>query len=56
MDPFDPDEIAIAMHKALLMELEERRSRHKALLEKIHQSTARLYCEVFLRHLTAREE
>jgi trehalose 6-phosphate synthase len=55
VNPFDPDEIAEAMHQALTMELEERRARHKALLEKVHRSTAREYCDVFLRHLMASE-
>jgi trehalose 6-phosphate synthase len=55
VNPFDPDEIAEAMHQALTMELDERRARHKALQEKVHQSTARRYCEVFLRHLMAGE-
>jgi trehalose 6-phosphate synthase len=55
VNPFDPDEIAEAMHRALTMELDERRGRHKALQEKVHQSTARRYCEVFLRHLMASE-
>ena len=55
VNPFDPDEIAEAIHQALTMELDERRARHKALQEKVHQSTARRYCEVFLRHLMATE-
>ena len=55
VNPFDPDEIATAIHQALTMELEERRGRNKALQEKVRQSNARRYCEVFLRHLTARE-
>jgi trehalose 6-phosphate synthase len=55
VNPFDPDEIAAAIHQALTMELDERRSRNKALQEKVLQSNARSYCEVFLRHLTARE-
>jgi trehalose 6-phosphate synthase len=55
VNPFDPDEIAEAIHQALTMEQAERRGRHKALLEKVHRSTARRYCEVFLRHLMANE-
>ena len=55
VNPFDPDEIAEAMHQALTMELDERRARHKALQEKVHRSTARMYCEVFLRHLMVNE-
>jgi trehalose 6-phosphate synthase len=51
VNPFDPDEIAEAMHQALSMELDERRARHQALAEKVRQSTARQFCEVFLHHL-----
>src|ERR1039458_6620953 len=53
VNPFDPDEIAEAIHAALLMELDERRARHQALQDKVHQSTARRFCEVFLQHLAA---
>jgi trehalose 6-phosphate synthase len=55
VNPFDPDEIAEAIHHALLMDLDERRARHQALAEKVRQSTARQYCEVFLEHLAACE-
>ena len=51
VNPFDPDDIAEAIHHALSMELDERRARHQALHEKVLQSTARRYCEVFLQHL-----
>jgi len=51
VNPFDPDAIAEAMHQALSMELDERRARHQALAEKVRQSTARQFCEVFLQHL-----
>ena len=53
VNPFDPDEIAEAVHQALSMELDERRARHLASLEKVRQSTARQYCAVFLQHLAA---
>jgi trehalose 6-phosphate synthase len=53
VNPFDPDEIAEAVHQALVMELDERRGRHQALQEKVRQSTARNFCEVFLQHLTS---
>ena len=55
INPYDPDEIAEAIHQALLMDLDERRARHLALQEKVRQSTARRYCEVFLRYLAASE-
>jgi trehalose 6-phosphate synthase len=51
VNPFDPDDIAEAIHLALSMDLDERRARHQALQEKVHQSTARRFCEVFLEHL-----
>jgi trehalose 6-phosphate synthase len=53
VNPFDPDEIAEAVHQALVMDLDERRARHHVLLEKVRRSTARHYCDVFLRHLEA---
>ncbi len=53
VNPFDPDEIAEAIHKALLMELDERRARHQALQDKVRESTARRFCEVFLQQLAA---
>jgi trehalose 6-phosphate synthase len=53
VNPFDPDEIAEAVHQALVMDLDERRARHHALLEKVRRSTARHYCDLFLRHLEA---
>jgi len=51
VNPFDPDEIAEAIHQALSMELDERRARHLALAEKVRHSTARQFCEVFLGQL-----
>ncbi len=53
VNPFDPDEIAEAIHQALSMELDERRARHEVLAEKVRHSTAQRYCEVFLQHLAA---
>jgi trehalose 6-phosphate synthase len=55
VNPFDPDEIAEAIHHALSMDLEERRERHQVLLEKVRQSTAQRFCEVFLQHLADHE-
>ncbi len=51
VNPFDADEIADAMHRALTMSLEERRERHRGLRERVWHSTARRYCELFLSHL-----
>ncbi len=53
VNPFDPDQIAEAIHQALSMPLDERRARHHSLLEKVRQSTARRYCEQFLEALAA---
>ncbi len=53
VNPFDPDAIAEAMHQALSMDLQERRARHQILLEKVRETTARRYCEVFLEALAA---
>ncbi|MEO9189467.1 MAG: trehalose-6-phosphate synthase, partial [Acetobacteraceae bacterium] len=51
VNPFDADEIAEAMHRALTMSLEERQGRHHKLRQHVWHSTARRYCEVFLDHL-----
>lgn len=52
VNPFDPDEIAGAIHRAMHMNLEERSVRHAALRAKVWESTARRYCEIFLSALT----
>ena len=51
VNPYDPDEIAEAMHAALAMPLEERRSRHAFLLTQLRKLTAAAYCEAFLEAL-----
>ncbi len=56
VNPFDADEIAEAMHRALTMSLEERRQRHESLRQCVWHSTARRYCDVFLSHLSRPEE
>ncbi len=56
VNPFDADEIAEAMHRALTMSLEERRERHQGLRRRVWHSTARRFCEVFLEHLGRDEE
>lgn len=48
VNPYDPDEIAEAMHRALLMPLEERCVRHAGLLKQLHKLTAAAYCDAFL--------
>ena len=54
VNPFDPDEIADAMHTALTMRLEERQARHRALREKVWEATARRFSERFLAALEGR--
>ncbi len=54
VNPFDPDEVAAAIHQGLVMSLEERRARHNALFTKVCHTTARRFCETFLDHLRAR--
>ncbi|MGH7042858.1 MAG: alpha,alpha-trehalose-phosphate synthase (UDP-forming) [Acetobacteraceae bacterium] len=48
VNPFDPDEIANAMHTALTMRLEERQARHTALRTRVWNATARRFSEHFL--------
>lgn len=48
VNPYDPDEMAEAMHEALIMPLEERRRRHAQLLERVLAMTAEAYCQTFL--------
>jgi trehalose 6-phosphate synthase len=51
VNPFDPDEIAEAMHTAFTMGIAERRARHAKLRARVRESTAARYCERFLSHL-----
>jgi trehalose 6-phosphate synthase len=51
INPFDADAIADAIHTALRMDLDERRTRHQALLAKVRSNTAARYCERFLAEL-----
>ena len=48
VNPYDPDEIAEAMHEALVMDALERRRRHSRLLERLHALTASRYCATFI--------
>jgi trehalose 6-phosphate synthase len=48
VNPFDPEEIAEAMHQGLAMPLDERQARHKSLLARIRASSARQFCLTFL--------
>ncbi|MCW5581319.1 MAG: trehalose-6-phosphate synthase [Luteimonas sp.] len=51
VNPFDPDEIAEGLHQALTMPIDERISRHAALLEKVRAVTAETWCRRMLEAL-----
>ncbi len=51
VNPFDADEVAGAMHQALVMPLAERKLRHDALLAKVRATTAQKFCETFIAYL-----
>ena len=53
VNPFDPDDIAEAMHQALVMPLEERKARYVNLFEQLKTLSAEAYCTHFLGALTA---
>jgi trehalose 6-phosphate synthase len=48
VNPYDPDDIAEAMHEALVMPLEERRRRHGRLVAHLRELSAENYCSTFL--------
>lgn len=51
VNPYDPDEVAVAMNAALSMSLEERCDRHNALLARIKQRDAAHWRHSFLADL-----
>jgi trehalose 6-phosphate synthase len=53
INPHDADTIAEALHKALVMPLEERRERYEALYAKVVRTSAKAYCDRFLGALQA---
>ncbi len=53
INPFDPDEIAAAMHTAFSMDLAERQRRYQGLRAKVWENTAARFCQTFLSHLNA---
>jgi trehalose 6-phosphate synthase len=53
VNPFDPDEVAEAIHEALVMPAAERKRRHAALFARVRAMTAEAYCSSFLRALAA---
>jgi trehalose 6-phosphate synthase len=56
VNPFDADEVAEAIHLALTMGLDERKSRHASLLGKVRHTTARRFCETFLASLSGERQ
>lgn len=52
VNPYDPDEIAEAMHEALIMPMDERKRRHGRMLEQLRTLTAEAYCTLFLKALS----
>jgi trehalose 6-phosphate synthase len=55
VNPFDPDEIAEAMHAGLVMPLGERQERWRHLSERVWHNTAARFCTVFLAYLAQPE-
>ncbi len=53
VNPYDPDEIAEAMHEALVMGIVERKRRHARLVERLKTLGASDYCSIFLGALSA---
>lgn len=52
INPFDMEETAHALFKALQMPLEERKTRHQSLLEHIKQFDLQHWCDTFLADLS----
>ncbi len=53
VNPYDPDEIAAALHAGLTMRREERQARHRDLAAAVFASTAERFCTRFLAALAA---
>jgi trehalose 6-phosphate synthase len=53
VNPYDTDEMAAALHQALVMPLEERRERQQALLAHIRDNDAFGWQSAFLGRLTS---
>jgi trehalose 6-phosphate synthase len=48
VNPYDTDEMAIGLHRALTMPVEERRERYEALIEKVSANDVNNWRETFL--------
>lgn len=55
VNPYDPDDIAEAMHEAVTMDVTERKLRHARLFEKLKTLSARSYSDGFLAALRGTE-
>jgi trehalose 6-phosphate synthase len=53
VNPYDPDEIAEAIHLAMVMPLSERQARHAALKDVVQQHSAAAWCRGFMDQLAA---
>jgi trehalose 6-phosphate synthase len=53
VNPYDPDEVALAMQRAIVMPKEERIERHRALLARVERHDACNWMNGFLRALEA---
>jgi trehalose 6-phosphate synthase len=53
VNPYDPDAMASAVHRALQMPLHERRSLHARLMKGLHMHNSHHWAESFLRMLNA---
>ena len=52
VNPYDPETVAVSISHALSMPLEERRNRHKALMQVISDNDLKSWGELFLASLT----
>lgn len=53
VNPYDPDEVAVAINAALTMSLEERQDRHECLLTRIRKRDAAHWRQTFIKDLSA---
>lgn len=51
VNPYDNDEVALALQKALTMRLEERQERYEALIERVRERDVKNWRETFLNEL-----
>jgi trehalose-6-phosphate synthase len=56
VNPYDPDEVATAIQRAITMPKEERIERHRGLLKRVRANDARNWAASFLRALTLCEQ